>query len=191
MAHNPDSARRHMRSDAHRNRERLARAAIAAIHREGLAVPMATIASDAGVGVGTLYRHFATREELLDELTFRSFVRMIDHLTHASENATTGSEAFRHFLAAVIRDRSDMLLPTTGGPAVQTVRTRAAQNALHAAIEQQIERGAVDGTIRRQVRVWDIAWVGATLAQPGRTDPAWEVVCLRLLDTYIAGLSVP
>jgi len=53
-----------MRSDALRNQQELMRAATAAVHREGLHVPMATIAADAGVGVGTLYRHFPTRDDL-------------------------------------------------------------------------------------------------------------------------------
>jgi AcrR family transcriptional regulator len=190
-ARNSPSDHRQLRRDAHRNREQLARAAVAALHRDGLAVPMATIAADAGVGVGTLYRHFPTREDLLDELTFRSFQRMLNHLAHASETAETATEAFRHFLTAVVRDRADMLLPSTGGPAVRTDRTRAVQQELHAAIAQEISRGADDGTILRAVGVWDIAWLGATLAQPGRDGPSWDAVCLRLLDTYLAGLGVP
>ena len=56
---------REQRSDAARNHEALVRAATAAVHREGPRVSMATIAADAGVGIGTLYRHFPTREDLL------------------------------------------------------------------------------------------------------------------------------
>ena len=186
----PD-APRELRSDAHRNREQLARAAVAAFHRDGLAVPMATIAAEAGVGVGTLYRHFATREDLQDDLTHRSFVRMVDHVRRAGEVPGTATETLRLFLLGVIRDRHDLLLPSTGGPSPRTDRTRAVQSELHDAIRGVLHRGAEDGTIRREVDVWDVAWLGATLAQPGRTDPSWETVCLRLLDTYLAGLGVP
>src|SRR5580692_7769094 len=56
---------REPRSDAARNHEALVRAATGAVHREGPRVPMATIAADAGVGIGTLYRHFPSREDLL------------------------------------------------------------------------------------------------------------------------------
>jgi AcrR family transcriptional regulator len=181
---------REMRSDAHRNREQVARAAVAALHRDGLAVPMATIAAEAGVGVGTLYRHFPTREHLLEELTCRSFRRMLDHLVRAGEMGGTATDALRHFLTAVVRDRADLLLPSTGGPAVATDRTRAVQSDLHDAIKQLIRRGVEDGTILREVDVWDVAWLGATLAQPGRADPSWDAICLRLLDTYLAGLTV-
>ena len=182
---------RALRSDAQRNRERIAQAAVATLQREGLAVPMATIAADAGVGTGTLYRHFPTREELLDELTHRSFLLMLSRLHQASESAGTAIEAMRAFLVAVIADRNDMLLPSTGGPAVQSERTRALQRQHHEAITALIARGSADGTIRRKVDVWDIAWLGATLAQPGRPEPSWDAICLRLLDTYLAGLGVP
>jgi AcrR family transcriptional regulator len=185
------SGRRELRSDAQHNRERLARAAVVSLHRDGLAVPMATIATDAGVGVGTLYRNFPTREELLDELTYRSFQRMLDHLRRAGGEAGTAIDALRLFLRAVVADRHDLLLPSTGGPAVRTGRTRALQKALHREIRRVLERGNEDGTIVRRVDVWDIAWLGATLAQPGRSDRSWETICHRLLDTYLAGLSVP
>jgi hypothetical protein len=84
-----------------------------------------------------------------------------------------------------------MLLPSTGGPAVQTDRTKAVQKSLHQAIRQVIQRGTEDGTILREVDVWDVAWLGATLAQPGRAGSAWDAICLRLLNTYLAGLGVP
>jgi AcrR family transcriptional regulator len=168
----------------------VASAAVVALHRDGLSVPMATIASEAGVGVGTLYRHFPTREELLDELTYRSFQLMLSHIEHASTTGRTATDALRRFLTAVIGDRHRMILPATGGPPVTSARTRAVQSELHDAIRRLITRGAEDGTILRQVDVWDIAWLGALLAQPGRTGESLDAVCLRLLDSYLAGLSI-
>ncbi|WP_193609431.1 TetR/AcrR family transcriptional regulator [Nocardioides lijunqiniae] len=189
MADTGAGARRELRSDAHRNRERVVTAAVAALHREGLAVPMATIAADAGVGVGTLYRHFPTREELLEELTHRSFRLMVDRLTHAREAGGTATEVLRAFLRAVIADRDAMVLPSTGGPASPGKAARAVQAELHRGLREVLDRGAADGTVVRDVAVSDIAWLGATLAQPGRPGAAWERICLRLLDTYLAGLG--
>ena len=68
---------REPRSDAARNRDALVRAAAAAVHREGPRVPMATIAAEAGVGIGTLYRHFSSRDDLLDYLTNVSFGQVL------------------------------------------------------------------------------------------------------------------
>ena len=55
------------------NRERVLDAATELVRRDGEKVPMADIAGRAGVGVGTVYRHFATREALLGALVHRSF----------------------------------------------------------------------------------------------------------------------
>ena len=55
---------RSLRSDAAANRERILAAATIAVRRDGERVPMATIADEAGVGVGTLYRHYPTRSAL-------------------------------------------------------------------------------------------------------------------------------
>ena len=185
------AAGRGLRRDAHRNREELVRAAVAAFHREGLAVPMTTIAADAGVGVGTLYRHFPTREDLLEDLTHRSFARMVEHLEDAEAAGGVATDVLRAFLGAVVAERRTLLLPSTGGPTPRTDRSRAEQARLHEGIRRVLRRGHEDGTVRRDVEVWDVAWLGATLAQPGRDDPAWESICRRLLDTYLAGLSVP
>ncbi|GAB3686624.1 TetR/AcrR family transcriptional regulator [Angustibacter aerolatus] len=183
------SAERAPRRDARRNRERVVVAAVAALHRDGPGVPMATIAADAGVGVGTLYRHFPTRDDLLEELTHRSFRRLLDHLEEAVESGGTAVEVLGAFLTAVVRDRDDLVLRSTGGPASESDRTRAVQALLHDGIRALVARGRDDGTIRRDLDVPDVAWLGATLAQPGR-GPGWDAVAARLLATYLAGLGV-
>ena len=59
---------RALRSDAAANRDRLLAAATVAVKHDGEKVPMATVAAQAGVGVGTLYRHYPTRQALLSAL---------------------------------------------------------------------------------------------------------------------------
>ena len=56
------SEKRRVRSDAQANRERVLAAAVTAVLREGRQVPMGTIAADAGVGIGTLYRRYPNRK---------------------------------------------------------------------------------------------------------------------------------
>ena len=80
----PRSPDRAVRSDASRNRERLVRAAVAAYHRDGVGMTLTAVAAEAGVGIGTLYRHFGTREELLDELTLRSFEQLLGWIGEAA-----------------------------------------------------------------------------------------------------------
>ena len=177
------------RSDAARNLQALVRAATAAVHREGPRVPMATIAADAGVGVGTLYRHFATRKELLDYLTRISFDRVLANARAAERSGATAAQALQIFIEAAISQRNELVLPLHGGPPLALPATRAVQQQVHQAIQDIIDRGRADGTIRQAVTPHDIVALGAMLAQPREPDPAWDAICRRLLATYLTGLS--
>src|SRR6476659_8488311 len=122
---------REQRSDAARNHEALVRAATAAVHREGPHVVMATIAADAGVGIGTLYRHFPSRDDLLDYLTHVSFEQVLANAEAAQHGAATAAEALRHFIEAAISQRNDLVLPLHGGPPLRSPNTRAVREQIH------------------------------------------------------------
>jgi AcrR family transcriptional regulator len=176
------------RSDAARNREALVRAATAAVHREGPHVSLATIAADAGVGIGTLYRHFRTREDLLGFLARRSFEQVLTNVQAAGSDATTAGDALRRFIEAAIAQRNALVLPLHGGPPVTDPETMAVRDQVHHAVQQIIERGHADGTISQDATPADVVAFGAMLAQPRRPDPEWDATCRRLLATYLNGL---
>ena len=178
-----------LRSDAARNHQTLIRAATAAVHREGPRVPMATIAADAGVGIGTLYRHFATREELLSYLTHVSFERVLANAQAAERIGATATEALQLFIEAAISQRNELVLPLHGGPPPTAPATRVVQQQVHQIVQQIINRGRADGTIRQDVTPRDIVTLGAMLAEPRHSDPGWDATCHRLLATYLAGLG--
>jgi AcrR family transcriptional regulator len=180
---------REPRSDAARNREALVRAATEAVHREGPRVPLATIAVGAGVGIGTLYRHFPSRDDLLDHLTHVSFEQVLANAQAAERDAATAAEALRRFVEAAISQRNQLVLPLHGGPPLRSPKTRAVRDQVHRILRQIIDRGRADGTITRDVTPRDIVVFGAMLAQPRRSDPDWDATCLRLLATYLAGLG--
>jgi AcrR family transcriptional regulator len=183
------SSSREPRSDAARNHQALVRAATVALHREGLRVPMATIAADAGVGIGTLYRHFPTREDLLGYLTHASFERVLANAKAAESNGTTGTDALRRFIEAAVGQRNELVLPLHGGPPPAWPRTRVVRERVHQVIQQIIDGGRADGTITRDVAPHDIVVFGAMLAQPREYDPDWDATCRRLLATYLSGLG--
>jgi AcrR family transcriptional regulator len=176
------------RSDAARNREALARAATAAVHREGPHVPLATIAADAGVGIGTLYRHFRTREDLLDFLAHRSFEQVLSNVRAAESEGKTASDALRLFIEAAIAQRNELVLPLHGGPPVTARETLTVRDQVHRAVQGIIERGHADGTISQDATARDVVIFGAMLAQPRQPDPEWDATCRRLLATYLNGL---
>jgi AcrR family transcriptional regulator len=185
----PHTRRREPRADALRNHVQLTDAAVAAFHREGLRVPMATIAADAGLGVGTLYRHFSTREELLEFLTHRSFERLLANAHEAQRPPLSAAESLRSFIQAAVDQRNELVLPLHGGPPVTAARTKALQKQVHQAINAIVERGRHDGTVTASVTASDIVAFGSMLAQPHPKDSHWEAATRRILVTYLAGLA--
>ena len=188
MATVSEPRQRDQRSDAARNHEALLRAATVAVHREGPHVSMATIAADAGVGIGTLYRHFRTREDLLNFLAHRSFEQVLANVQAAESEGTTASDALRRFIEAAIAQRNELVLPLHGGPPVTAPETLAVRDQVHRAVQRIIERGRTDGTIRQDATPRDVVVFGAMLAQPRQPDPEWDATCRRLLAAYLNGL---
>jgi AcrR family transcriptional regulator len=180
---------RQQRSDAAVNRDALVQAATAAVHREGVRVPMSRIAGDAGVGVGTLYRHFPTRDDLLNYLTHRSFELVLANARSAESVASTGNEGLGQFIEAGIALRGQLVLPLHGGPPVTEKATLALREQIHHALQRLIDRGRLDGTIKTAVSPLDIVAIGAMLAQPKPNGPGWDATCKRILSTYLDGLK--
>jgi AcrR family transcriptional regulator len=185
----PQVSSRERRSDALRNQRELIRAATAAVHREGLHVPMGTIAADAGVGVGTLYRHFPTRDDLLSHLTHRSFEQVLANARTAEREGATPTDSLRLFIDAAISQRNELVLPLHGGPPPTSPATKAVRDEVHHTIQRIIDRGVADATFRRGITSHEIVVFGAMLAQPRPTDPGWDATCRRLLTTYLRGLG--
>src|SRR5919112_271795 len=98
-------AARQPRKDALLNRERVLDAAVELVRRDGETVPMAQIAECAGVGVGTVYRHFPTREGLLGALVPRSFGLALANARASAAHPGSALEGVRHFFLATLRDR--------------------------------------------------------------------------------------
>jgi AcrR family transcriptional regulator len=184
----PRPSPRAPRSDALRNQQELIRAATAAVHREGRNVPMATIAADAGVGVGTLYRHFPTRDDLLAHLTHHSFEQVLANARAAERNGATPTECLRLFIDAAINQRNELVLPLHGGPPPTSPATKATRDEVHHIVQQIIDRGIADATLDPSVTPHDIVVFGAMLAQPRPADPDWDATCRRLLTALLRGL---
>ena len=131
--------------DALRNRERVLDAATKLVRREGEKVPMARIAEHAGVGIGTVYRNFSTREDLLGALVHRSFGLAVANARAAAAQPGSALEGVRSFFLATLRDREQFVLPLHGGPPVFTPATRERQAEVRTALRTLLERGQAAG----------------------------------------------
>jgi AcrR family transcriptional regulator len=185
------SGRRRVRSDALANQERVLAAAVTAVLREGRQVPMSTIAADAGVGIGTLYRRYPDREALLEALTLRAFRLVLECADNAENLNETGLGTLSSFLDCVISHADQLILPLHGGPVPAAAETLAARSAVHQALQRILDRGRRDGTIRADVTTRDIIVLTALLAQqlPGNRRP--DQAPRRLKAFFLDGLTPP
>lgn len=185
----PRPGARRPRSDAAANRERILAAATIAVRRDGEKVPMATIADDAGVGIGTLYRHYPTRPALLAALTTRSLNLVLQHARAAARSSEPAPAAIAEFFERTIAARDEFVLPLHGGPVIDDDTISALQTEIRNLLEQVLARGRRDRTIRPDVTPNDVIVSGAMLAQPLPHAADWDQLARRQARILIAGLA--
>jgi AcrR family transcriptional regulator len=178
-----------LRSDAAANRERILAAATIAVGRDGERVPMATIANEAGVGIGTLYRHYPTRSALLAALTLRSFQLVLQHARAAALSDEPAPAALEQFFERTIAARNQLILPLHGGPVIHDERIVALRAEIRSLLEQVLARGRRDRTIRPDATPSDIIIAGAMLAQPLPHTADWDQLARRQATIFVAGLA--
>ena len=182
---------RPLRADARRNRERILQSARAAFAESGAEAQIDDVARHAGVGVGTVYRHFPTKQALLAELvrqTFRLFTGW------AREALEAGGEPFaliegllRRIAETAAGDAGvQYALASTAGQA--ETEAPAEQDELIAVIAELIGRARRAGTIRPGIEATDIAMLicGVVSAMGPRPGFDWR----RHLDLVTDTLRV-
>jgi AcrR family transcriptional regulator len=185
----PDTTVKPLRADAQRNRTRLLEAAVRAFSQDGPDVTLDAIAKDAGVGIGTLYRHFPTRESLVEAAYRNELDRLCDAAADLSQELTPEA-AMRAWMDRFVdymttkRGMSDALrcVIASGGNPFSHSRDR-----MTAAVTTLLDAGAAAGTIRPDVEPVDVlaSLSGVTLAAG---DPDQRDQARRLLDLLMDGL---
>ncbi|MGH9172119.1 MAG: TetR/AcrR family transcriptional regulator [Acidimicrobiales bacterium] len=179
------------RADSVRNRVRILEAAEAVFGEEGISVPIDRVAERAGVGVGTLYRHFPTKEALFEAIVLRHFARLVEHARDL-EQAPDAAAALHDFLAEMVevatakRDFAEALI----GAGIDLKATAGELKAqLDAALESTFARAQRDGSIRPEVSFVDLMGLvgGACLQTSNQFGP---VGCspARMLGIVFGGL---
>ena len=145
------------RSDALRNRQLLLTAAAEAFAEHGTDASIVDIARRAGVGKGTVFRHFATKDDLLGAL----MIAMIDNLIAACERfleVDDGTEALYQFMATAIEllARERAFCEVVGQPSLQQPAVRSGIEQLGRAVETLTDRARRQGGIRSEITGADI-----------------------------------
>jgi AcrR family transcriptional regulator len=180
---------RPLRADARRNRDRLLEVAVRAFSQEGPDVTLEAIAKEAGVGIGTLYRHFPTREALVEAAYRNELERLCEAASELLE-VKPPDQALRDWMdrfvdyMATKRGMADALraVVASGGNPYAHSRDR-----LVGTIGTLLRAGGADGSVRSDVQPDDVL---ASLSGVSLTtgDPARREQARRLLDLLMDGL---
>ena len=185
------SSERKLRADAQRNRERVLEAAKQAFTRSGANASLDDIAREAGVGPGTLYRHFPTRGELL-EAVYRSEVEKLAGAEPKFAETMTSTQALRAWMLLFVDyiATKKIIAPALNTPAGGHSKVvEASYGPIHEAMRALVKRAIKSGEIRRDVNPKDLlrALVGVAYLE---SSPDWQASARRLVDILIAGSRV-
>ena len=157
---------RPLRQDAERNRQRILAAAAEVFNERGLEVSLDEIARHAGVGVGTVYRRFRTKEELIEAL-FMDRLELIAAIADealASPDPWSGLVSFMERMAETMAGnvglRQMLMFATYGRDLVAVARQHNAP-----LIEQLVQRAQAAGQLRTDIRQTDIALLVLVLTE--------------------------
>src|SRR5271170_7879611 len=180
---------RKARADAVRNRERLLDAAADVFGAGGPDASLEAVAKRAGVGIGTLYRHFPTREALF-EAVYRREVEQLGELAEQLKTEFEPVDALRRWLhsnvefVATKKGMSAALALAAHKPSELTAYSF---DRLTRAIGALLDRAVATGEIRADIGPEDVlrALVGMCYLHD---QPGWQASVLRLLDVFVDGL---
>ncbi len=184
----PPPPTRKPRADAERNRERILEVAKKSFTRNGAAASLDDIARRSGIGNATLYRHFPTRDDLI-EAVYRSEVEKLAAAEQRFATTMPPLEALRAWMLLFIDHIAGKMLII---PAMNTIAggslrlMEGSRSRIHTAFVASVKRAIASGDLRSDTEPNDFvrALVGVfqTTAQPG-----WEQSARRLVDILIAG----
>jgi AcrR family transcriptional regulator len=176
------------RTDAQRNRERILEVAKEGFTRFGADASLDDIAKEAGVGPGTLYRHFPTRDALI-EAVYRSEVEKLAAAECKFAATMPPVEALRAWMLLFVDHiaAKQIIAPAlncvAGGPSKLFEGSRA---LIHGAIDALVKRAIKSGDIRKDLDPFDLlrALIGVSYVASG---PGWQQSARRLVDILITG----
>jgi AcrR family transcriptional regulator len=179
------------RADAARNRERVLEAAKIVFSAGGAEASLEAVARAAGVGIGTLYRHFPTREALF-EAVYRREVQHLADLAEELKQEEQPIEALRHWMHSNVRfvaTKKGMTAALALAAYKPSELYSYSFDALTRAVGGLLDRAIAAGEIRDDISAEDLirALVGMCYMHD---QPGWQTSVLRLVDVFIDGLRV-
>jgi AcrR family transcriptional regulator len=189
MDQTASESQRKPRADSLRNREALIAAAKVAFTERGADAPLEDIARRAGVGIGTLYRHFPTREALLAAV----YRREVEQLAVAAETLLASLppgqalEAWLHQMVDYMATKRVVAPALQASPGEGSALYAASGSTITAALERLARAAIASGEIRADLEPGDLLRLIAGLSV-GYDRPDWPASARRLIGILMAGL---
>jgi AcrR family transcriptional regulator len=188
MAKKRSPTQRKPRTDAQRNRERILEVAKQAFTQHGAEASLDDIAKQAAVGPGTLYRHFPTRDALI-EAVYHTEVGKLAAAQRELSAKLPPVEALRAWMMLFVDyiAAKHIIAPALNsvvGGASRLYESSRAQ--INGAIDALVKRAIKSGEIRKDVEPFDLLRALIGVSHVG-TGPEWQQSARRLVDILIAG----
>ena len=191
LGEGPAGATRRPRADARRNRERILEAAKSVLGAGGAHASLDAVARAASVGIGTLYRHFPTRDALF-EAVYRREVEQLVKLAGELDACPDPVVALRRWLRAnveFVATKKGMAATLAIAAHGKTELAAFVAERLTAAVARLLDRAVAAGVLRGDVGPGDVLRMLVALCY-GSDAPGWQDDVLRLLDVFVDGLRV-
>jgi len=177
------------RADAIRNRERVLEAAKAVFSAGGAEASLEAVAREAGVGIGTLYRHFPTREALF-EAVYRREVQQLADLAEQLKQDAKPIDALRQWMRSIVKfvaTKKGMSAALTLAVDKNSKLFSSSADRLARTVGGLLDRAIAAGEIRDDISPEDLlrAVVGMCYMHD---QPGWQTSVLRLVDVFVDGL---
>jgi len=191
MTHPSAALARKPRADALRNRERVLEAAKMVFSSGGADASLEAVARRAGVGIGTLYRHFPTREALY-EAVYRREVEQLGELAEQLKDEPEPIEALRRWLSSNVEFvatkkgmSAALALAAQASPELRSYSFDRLTKAAGALLDRAVAAGEIRGDVSPEDLIRALVGMCYMHDQPG-----WQHTVLRLLDVFVDGLRL-
>jgi AcrR family transcriptional regulator len=190
---NTTATGRPLRADARRNRDRVLEAARVAFAAEGASVPLDEIARRAGVGAGTVYRHFPTKEALFEAVVHDRFRQLTEDGRALSADADPG-EALLRFIERLVTEAAlkRYMIDALNGAGVDiTAALAGVVGELRAETGRLLASAQQAGAVRDDIDISDLMALLSGMIQATQPRPGRSIEPRRAIAVLCDGLRAP